>query len=308
MDSNIAGALIGAAATVAATDITVVYTRRTDRPQSSRVQTYYPTHVQASSPTRVQNSPELSDILSRLERHGQRATFSAVAGLLGREPLTLLKGFDRSPRTSWIVSKSTGMPPLHDASMLHPELLLNPHVITGSIELKSWLAAHVERRVDETEARGNFPRQDTARSPSCAATTNKNAAGNSPTNDQAALSGRISPQAVRTLKRLVDALKSKPPSAQSEEWNLYQCSTARSSVVPLYGPAFSPQNVQSLPRETFLSFLQFENNRHWRGLDRNADKISADMSRLREALALLVDDSRPLKGRLERLRPQGAQA
>jgi hypothetical protein len=126
------------------------------------------------------------------------------------------------------------------------------------------------------------------------------------TNDDARI-GVISSQAVGSLKRLLDELKAKPLAPSNVDLNLDQILAARSEVISRYGPAFSPQNVGKLTREAFLSFLQFENNRHWRGLDRHGDKITTDMSRLRDALTLLVDESAPIKSRLERLRPAGSK-
>jgi len=98
--------------------------------------------LDTSSITPVRGSPDLDSILARLERYRQRVTFGAVAGLLGREPLTLFDGYPRTPRTSWVVSKSTGKPTGQDGTALHPDLFKNPHVITNSGELKSWLATH----------------------------------------------------------------------------------------------------------------------------------------------------------------------
>ena len=89
------------------------------------------------------------------------------------------------------------------------------------------------------------------------------------------------PLAVQALKKLLDELKVKPPASNIKDWNLDQLAAAKSTVVSHYGPAFSSQNVGKLTRETFLAFLQSENNRHWRGLDRHGDNITNDMSRLR---------------------------
>jgi hypothetical protein len=76
MDSNIVVALIGAGATIAAAVISVVLTW-------SRNQA--PTPMANPHPSSSQDeSTDLDSILQRLERYRQRATFSAVAGLLGR--------------------------------------------------------------------------------------------------------------------------------------------------------------------------------------------------------------------------------
>jgi hypothetical protein len=133
MDSNIVVALIGAGATVAAAVISTAYARRRD---------HSPSNGHAPSTAPVKGSANLDSILERLERYRQRATFGAVAELLGREPFTLFDGYPRIPRTSWVVSKSSGRPTGQDGSALHPDLFQNPHVISNSAELKAWLASH----------------------------------------------------------------------------------------------------------------------------------------------------------------------
>jgi hypothetical protein len=71
--------------------------------------------------------------------------------MLGREQLILFDGYLRTPRTSWVVSKSTGKPTGQDDSAIHPDLFKYPRIITSSGELKSWLATH---RKDSSVARG----------------------------------------------------------------------------------------------------------------------------------------------------------
>src|SRR5262245_47231094 len=127
MDATITAAIIGAGATVAPAIITLVYTRRRDHAPPSKE------HVPSAAP--VVGSPNLDSILERLERYHQRATFGAVAGLLGHEPLTLFDGYPRTPRTSWVVNKDTGRPTGQDWAALHPDLLRNPHIISSSTEL-----------------------------------------------------------------------------------------------------------------------------------------------------------------------------
>jgi hypothetical protein len=137
--------------------------------------------------------------------------------------------------------------------------------------------------------------------------TRRDADGLSIRDDRAARVGAINLEAVQSLKRLLDELKAKPPSPNNEDLNLDQIVAAKSDVIARYGPAFSRENVGSLTHETFLSFLRFENNRHWRGLERPGRMIANDMSCLRTALALLVDESKPIRDRLERLRPPASK-
>jgi hypothetical protein len=85
----------------------------------------------------------LDSVIDVLARHQQRATFSAVAELLGVEPKSLFDGYPRrSRRTSWVVSRKTGRPTGQDNTDVDPDLLKNPHIISDSTELKVWLESH----------------------------------------------------------------------------------------------------------------------------------------------------------------------
>lgn len=78
---------------------------------------------------------------------------------------------------------------------------------------------------------------------------------------------------------------------------------ARDGVLERYRPVFDPANLPRLSEETFRGFLQFKNNRHWLSLQRKGSLVCADMKRLREALAILLDESRPIEERLDQLVP-----
>jgi len=82
----------------------------------------------------------MDEILDALERGRQRATYGAVAALLGRAPRTLMSGRERDQRHSWIVSRKTGEPTGYEPDQLHPELRANVHVIDARQELEEWLA------------------------------------------------------------------------------------------------------------------------------------------------------------------------
>ncbi|HUT03001.1 MAG TPA: endonuclease NucS domain-containing protein [bacterium] len=78
---------------------------------------------------------------------------------------------------------------------------------------------------------------------------------------------------------------------------------SKEEVLLHYGPVFRPENIGSLERETFLEFLTFRGNRHWSGLQRMQKFLCKDMDRLRKGLATLLDETRPLKDRLDELLP-----
>jgi len=54
----------------------------------------------------------------------------------------------------------------------------------------------------------------------------------------------------------------------------------------------------------FNLFLLFRNNHHWDSLHRVGKFMTADMNLLREALTILIDESEPIRERLNRLRPE----
>jgi len=73
---------------------------------------------------------------------------------------------------------------------------------------------------------------------------------------------------------------------------------SRDEVLARFQPVFSPEHLPELTAEEFRSFLLFSNNHHW-PLHRQWRKICADMPRLRDVLAVLLDESRPIEARME---------
>jgi len=98
----------------------------------------------ARPPEEKQSPPTLTldGILEVLERHRQRATFGAVAGILGCEPRSLFNGYVRSPKTAWVVSKATGMPTGTNKADYPPGLFENKLIIDAPDELRVWLLEH----------------------------------------------------------------------------------------------------------------------------------------------------------------------
>src|SRR5690554_483775 len=74
----------------------------------------------------------------------------------------------------------------------------------------------------------------------------------------------------------------------------------RDDVLIRFQPAFAPEQVAQITEEEFRSFLLFENNRHWTGLHRHGSRMCSDIDRLRQALAILVDEKQPVAGRLDK--------
>jgi len=80
---------------------------------------------------------------------------------------------------------------------------------------------------------------------------------------------------------------------------------AKDSVLARYQPVFDPENIADLTEEEFKGFLLFRNNQHWGALHRLGGKMTADMGALRNALGVLLDESRPIEDRLDYLVPKG---
>lgn len=78
----------------------------------------------------------------------------------------------------------------------------------------------------------------------------------------------------------------------------------RDQVLARYQPIFHPSNIPHLTKNDFESFLLYKNNHHWSSLHRVRKFITSDMPRLREALTILLDERRPVRERLNQIRPE----
>jgi hypothetical protein len=79
----------------------------------------------------------------------------------------------------------------------------------------------------------------------------------------------------------------------------------RERVQREYGQLFHPDNVGRLTAADFKGFLLYENNRHWWGIHRQQALLISVMDRLRRVLSVLVDESQPLKQRLDWIESPG---
>ena len=74
---------------------------------------------------------------------------------------------------------------------------------------------------------------------------------------------------------------------------------ARDEVFARYSPAFQPGAIDKIDEEVLRSFLYAENNHHWSGLNRQVNRVCADMEKTRAALGELVDETRPIQNRMQ---------
>jgi hypothetical protein len=72
-------------------------------------------------------------------------------------------------------------------------------------------------------------------------------------------------------------------------------------VTQYFGVIFSPKGVATLTKQDMTGFLSFRQNKRWREISK--EDVTADMERLRRALSVLVDETRPIVERLNQLEP-----
>jgi hypothetical protein len=71
-----------------------------------------------------------------------------------------------------------------------------------------------------------------------------------------------------------------------------------------YGDHFRTESLAGLGPEEFREFLDFKNNKHWRGIGRHKSEIcpaGSDMKPLKAVLGVLLDESQPIQHRLDRI-------
>lgn len=85
---------------------------------------------------------DLDAIVTLLDRHRQRATYGAVAGLLGTPQQSLMKGRPKTPLYSWVVNKEKALPTGYSKEEMHPALEARSAVITDQEALAQWLQEH----------------------------------------------------------------------------------------------------------------------------------------------------------------------
>ena len=90
---------------------------------------------------------------------------------------------------------------------------------------------------------------------------------------------------------------------QDPDFQTRQMIHDREQVHAEYGRLFHPDNLDKLTAEDFKGFLRFENNRHWHSIHRHERKLVSEMDRLRQGLAVLLDESQPIAKRLDRIWP-----
>jgi len=77
------------------------------------------------------------------------------------------------------------------------------------------------------------------------------------------------------------------------------------SVIERFGKLFNLINLNMLTKENFRSFLLIKNNKHWDGIHRQVNMITEDINKLKKGIRILLDESKPIRERLDFLFPKG---
>lgn len=83
----------------------------------------------------------LDQILDELDAARQRATYGAVAAVVGASPRALMSGRERNQRHSWVVNLKSGRPTDYADELIHPQLSSSATIIKTKDDLVSWLAS-----------------------------------------------------------------------------------------------------------------------------------------------------------------------
>ncbi len=105
--------------------------------------------------------------------------------------------------------------------------------------------------------------------------------------------------AITELRDVLHAYKTGDPRLEAMKFVL----AGYESVIDRYQKVFSAENVCVLSEDEFRGFLLYKNNQHWIGLHRLGPGICKDMKKLGEALGILLDESQPIRVRLNKLAP-----
>ena len=90
------------------------------------------------TPTRLTPDP-LTDLLYRLQDGRQRATYGAVAAVVGAVPMFVMSGRPRDPLHSWVVNAQTGRPTRYADDQVHADLQAHDRILRTEGELREWL-------------------------------------------------------------------------------------------------------------------------------------------------------------------------
>lgn len=113
------------------------------------------------------------------------------------------------------------------------------------------------------------------------------------------------PKITFALIKLEDKLKDQRENPDSDFADI---TSHKDEVLARYQPIFSSSHLPLLTKSEFESFLLIKINHHWTDMHRVQKFITEDMDLLRKALLILVDESQPVRDRLNELRSERSWA
>ena len=103
---------------------------------------------------------------------------------------------------------------------------------------------------------------------------------------------------ISIIIRAANALAALLPDAKSDPAVL-QIFESEQLVRTAFASVFALDQIHSITEDHFRAFLPFNGNHHWTGLTRVGYRACDDMTNLRNGLAMLVDEARPLMDRYD---------
>jgi len=84
---------------------------------------------------------EKLEIIATLGRYRQRATYGALADLVGGLPRSVMSGLPKTPDNSWVVAMGTGLPTGYGEHEMHADLRSRSKILSTGDELLAWLGS-----------------------------------------------------------------------------------------------------------------------------------------------------------------------
>jgi len=109
------------------------------RPPAAELRRGQPAHSNAGY---MADFLDLEAVVDFLDRRQLRATYGAVAEVVGRPATFLMSGIPRAPRYSWIVNQKTLLPTGYTEEQCHSALTKKSLVLRTGTDLRKWIERH----------------------------------------------------------------------------------------------------------------------------------------------------------------------